>query len=366
MATNLFDMSLTVEQLATPITQWFDSVDAVRLTFDARNEVLQGFVNEKISMFSQPINGYRKVVDVTPYAGNMAKLGEDGHAYGDGDKQVVKLDFPLWKFGDTTGWTEEFLMRGTVNDLRQGTLKTEQKYLNSLDAEITAAIFNPVQRTSVDFLTDHSELTHYPFINANNDSMAIRPAPNGTTFNSASHTHYVGTSGSAVSTYDIDTLISNVVEHGNMNGIMLFVDSNMPATLAAMAGTKFSEPEWFGLRRNDTTNTTVEVVNPNRDPLNAMVGRWGPTGVPIMTRSWVPSGYIACMATEAAEKPLGFRQDRIQTLRGLVPLSVIGQNVIVAKEWRAYFGFAANNRAAGACLDTTHQTNYSAPSGLVL
>lgn len=362
MATNLFDMSLTTEQLATPVTKWFET-ESPALTFAERNAFLIQQVGEMLGSFAQPVTGYRKVIDVTSYPGAMVKLSEKGEAQGTGDKQIVTVDFPLFKYGVRSGWTEDYLLRASVEDFRGSVLKNELAYRNALQNEITTAIFHNVKRTVVDWLTDYSTLSVYPFINA--DGMAIRPAPNGTTFTAASHQHYVGTSGSAVSTYDIDTLISNVVEHGN-RGIALFVDVNMPSTLAGMAGTKFNEPNWFAQINNSLTNTTIETVDPNADPANTLVGRWGSAGVPVYTRSWVPSGYIACMAVGGAEKPLGYRQDVMPSLRGLIPLSIMGGNVISSQEFRAYFGLGANNRSAGAVLDTGHQTNYTEPTGLVL
>jgi hypothetical protein len=359
MATNIFDLELTTKALKAGISTI--SVEDLNRQIEDRIAFLTNAVNEFLSGVAQDVPSEEKMIDVSTPATAMKKVGEFGQARTEADRSVVSLQFPLFKFSKATGWSEEFIRRASVEDFRKGVLDAEYAYRTSLQDELKTACFNNIQRQHNDKFDTQRDLTVRPFYNG--DGQAIPTSPSGETFTAATHTHYSGTSGSSLSVYDIDTLlIDNIVEHGGMKGITLFVAPNGKAALEAVTSTKFLAATRPNIIYSDTADRSVFQDNLDSDPDNKLIGAWD--GYPVFTRSWIPTNYILALATGAAEKAIGYRQDK--SLKGLVPLPLISNNIITAAEWRAYFGMGANNRGAGAVLDTAHQTNYSAPSGLVL
>ena len=91
------------------------------------------------------------------------------------------------------------------------------------------------------------------------------------------------------------------------------------------------------------------------------IGYWD--GVEVVTRSWVPTGYICVMAVSGLlGKPLWRRID--PQFPGLITGMELSDGRIRIKEQYFYMGIGSFNRAAGAVLDTANST-YANPSGLV-
>lgn len=353
--TNVFSTNLTSAALQAGILTI--DVSSLNEQIQGRLSRLASRVDELLGGISQPVASEGKMIDVTAVSTAMEKVGEFNKVSGHADRQAVELNFPLWKFQRATGWTYDFLRLASVEDFRKAFLDAEYAYISSINEEIKAAVYNNVRREFTDKFgkSQRTGLIGRPFWNA--DGMTIPPSQNGATFTAGSHTHYNGTSGSSVSVYDIDTLlINNVVEHGDMFGIALYVPSALKQTLLSISSTKFLEVLRPNTLYSTAANRDAEVDNLDSDPDNKLIGHWD--GFPVFSRSWCPANTIACFATGAREKPLGVRRDG-----NLTPLA--GQNadnILTAQDWLAYFGMAVNNRSAGAVLDTAHQTNYTAPT----
>ena len=98
------------------------------------------------------------------------------------------------------------------------------------------------------------------------------------------------------------------------------------------------------------------------DRNNMFIGTWD--GHRVLTRSWVPTGYISVMGIGGQlGKPLWRRTD--PAFPGLRVATEISDGRIRVKESYFYMGFGAFNRSAGAVLDTATQGSYTVPSGLV-
>lgn len=355
-ATNIFDLELTEKQLQAGITT-IDVTDLNR-QIEERVSWIRSEVDRQVQGFAQPVASEGKMIDVSTPATAMKKLGELGLKKSEGERSAVELNFPLWKWGYNTGWTEDFLIQASVRDFRKTVLDAEYAYQLALQDEIAAAMYNNVRREFNDkHGTKRTGLIGYPFYNGDGQTIPANRA--GSTFTAATHKHYNGTSGSTVSIYDIDTLlISNVTEHDNVQGIALFIPQALTATLSGIASTKFVSVDRPNVVYSDAANHSAFVDNLEADAANKLVGHWD--GYPVFTRSWCKANIIACVATGAPEKALGFRE--LPQFRGMRALPRLVGNVLSSEEWRAYFGMAANNRGAAAFLDVAHQTDYTAPT----
>jgi len=356
MTTKFYSLDDMLSQRFTPISTL--DVNAVNDAIQAQLDFLNKSVSEQISLLAEETPVARRVWGTTaPFV--MKEVGEFGEARSKAYGPGVEIDFPLRKFSVSTGWSKEWFQRATAAELAQRVLGASTAYQKKLQDEIKFAIFNNVNYTYEDYLVDSTSLANCrAFLNA--DSVTIPDAPDGTTFTAASHNHYVGTVGASLAYTDVDTLISNVVEHGNMFGITLFTTPALVSTLAGLTSTKFVQLTYASVIPANDTDATIMRDNADADPSNKLVGFWG--NYPVYTRSWVPTGMIACLATGSAEKPLVMRVDANPSLRGLIALTEWGNPVITSKEWIAYFGMGVWNRAAGAVLDTAHQTTYTLPS----
>lgn len=360
MATNIFDLELTEKQLKAGINT-IDTSDLNRQVA-ARVDHISGEVTEMLQGFAQPVSSEAKMVDVSAPANAMKKLGEFGLKKSEGDRTVVEINFPLWKWGYDTGWSEDFLIQATVGDFRKSILDAEYSYRLALQDEVKAAMYNNVRREFNDkHDTKRPSLIGYPFYNA--DGQSIPPSRDGTTFTAASHQHYNGTSGTSLSVYDINSLlISNVTEHDNVEGIALFMPAALEPTVAALTDSNSNKP-YVALDRPNVAyrtdaNHSAFVDNLEAEANDKLLGHWN--GYPVFVKPWCPANIIACVATGAGQKALGYRQP--SWFSGLRPMPRLANNVLTAEEWRAYFGMAANNRGAAAFLDTATQTTYTVPT----
>jgi hypothetical protein len=332
--------------------------DNIVRTIQDRLDFVNSEVDGMVSLMAEKSTERRRVWG-SETTNTMVEITDDlGSANSRKIQPGVEIAFPLRKFSVKTGWTQEWLKRATPAEIAKNFLAMENGYFTRLIDEIKFAVFNKDNYSYTDWLTDATALPVKAFLNA--DSAAIPAAPDGTTFTGSSHKHYVGTSGASLAYGDIDTLISNVREHG-LTGLALFVNAADVAGLVGLASTKFVAITHAVLAVSGRTSGTVSTDAPESYDLNnRLAGYWD--GIPVYTKPWVVDNYIVCAAMDARERPLVYRVDKIAGNQGLILGAEYGMHPITAKEYVAYYGFGAWNRAAVAVLDTAHQTNYTEPT----
>lgn len=353
MATGIFSLEDLVEQRYVPASQF--GLDKIADAIQARLDWLNGQVNEQMSLFAETSEDSRRIWGGSEtYA--MKEVDEFGVARTQKDASGVEVHFPLRKFSVSTGWTADYMRRATVADLAKSAIGIQNAYLERIQSELKFGIFNDDSYSFIDKFGDGTTLSVKAFLNA--DSIAIPNAPDGTSFTASTHSHYAGYASGALAYGDVDTLISNVVEHGLTKGVALFIPAGMVATLVALSGTKFVKLTSALLVPANDSVATVARINPEADLNNVLVGYWDGR-VPVYTRSWMPANYMVCVATGAAEKPLIHRVDKF--IKGLAPMVEVNMHPLTAKTYEAFVGFGAFNRAAVAILDTAN-SSYTEPT----
>lgn len=332
----------------------------VSLTVEAYAQFLAQDMNEQLNMFSEETVLSRSVWGGAP-AMAFDEVGEFGRGTPRKDTAGQEVHFPLFKLSASQGASEEFWKRANVKDLVDTMNAMDIGYAQRMRDEIKAAIFNNTIHTPVkDWLVDNSTLNKVqPFLNS--DSAAIPTAPNGRTFTASAHTHYIGITGSTVASSDVNYLVNHVAEHV-LGKVILVVDAAMPATLSALASTKFVALTPTVIVNQSASQVAREAFDPNGDRGNMLVGYWD--GYEVYTRSWAPTNYITAMAVGGQlGKPLLHRVD--PAFPGLRTGLEIADGVLRIKESYFYGGFGAFNRAAGAVLDCASGSNtYTVPTGL--
>lgn len=334
----------------------------VSATVQAYAEFLANDMAEQLNDFTEEITASRSIWGGAP-AMAFDEVNEFGRGVPRKQTEGQELHFPLFKLSATQGASDEFWKRANIKDLIDTMNSMQIGYAAKVRDEVKAAIFNPLLHTKVkDWLVDNSTLDKIqPFLNK--DGASIPTAPNGSTFTSSTHGHYLGISGSVVSANDVNTLLGHVREHV-VGKVVLYVDGAMPATLASLT----SGTHWVGLTPVVTVNqSAAEVARASFDPAadrnNMLVGYWD--GHEVRTRSWVPTNYMVALAIDGSlGKPLFRRVDpQFPGLRGGFQVK---DGRVTIEEMYFYMGFGVFNRAAGAVLDcATGSNSYTTPSGLV-
>lgn len=353
---------MAIYSLNDLLSQRFTSVgsfgfDKISEAVQAHLDWLNGQVNDQLSLLAESTEDSRRVLGGNA-AFEMKEVDEYGQARTQAPTSGIEIGFPLRKFEVATGWTNEYIRRASVSDVAQRLVGMQNAYLERLSQELKFAVFSNQNYSFVDKLGDGTTLAVKAFLNA--DGSEVPDAPDGTTF-LTSHNHYKGYASGAFATADVDALITNVEEHGHSKGVTLFIPAGMVATLVALSGTKFVKMQSSLLVAASDSVSTVARINPEEDTANTTVGVWDGR-IMVATRSWMPAGYIACVATGSANKPLVRREDKF--IKGLAALPEYGNPVITAKSMNAYCGFGAFDRSAVAILDTAN-ASYNEPSGLI-
>jgi len=332
--------------------------DAIARAIQAHLDWLNGQVADQVGLIAESSTDVRRVWGTSENM-EMKEVDELGVARTQKDTNGVEVDFPLRKFSLSTGWTSDFVARATPADLAQRTLDVQNAYLTRFRQEMTAAIFGKANYSFVDWLGDGTTLAVKKLLNA--DGGAIPNAPDGTTF-AGTHQHYKGTAGASLAYTDIDDIIANVTEH-MLPGVKLFINAANVSTLTGLASTKFTALTLAVVAVPGRTSGTLMTADVEDDPNNKLVGYWA--GYEVHTRSWVPSGYYAAIATGSPQKPLVHRLDKFTALNGMRMVFQLNAHPLTAQTFEAEIGFGAWGRHAAAILDGAHQTTYSNPSGLV-
>ncbi len=333
--------------------------DQIAKAIQAHLDWLNAQVADQMGMIAETTDDVRRIWGGSE-DGEMVEVDETGVARTQKESSGAEIDFPLRKFSRSTGWTADYMARATPADLATKVLKYEAAYVTRLRQELAAALFGKANYSFVDKFGDGTTLAIKRLANA--DGMAIPNAPDGTSFNAATHQHYNGYISGSAQNADIDALILNVTEHGFTN-VQLIVNQANVATLAAMTNTKFTALTLAVVAVPGRTSGTVDTQVVTDDPANKLVGYWA--GYPVITRSWVPSGYYVAAAVDAPQKPIVHRIDKFSALNGLRLVAEFQRHTLTAQTYEAEIGFGVWGRTSAAILDGGNATTYSNPSGLV-
>lgn len=334
---------------------------------DTINQVLQadlayfnGVMDEQISLVAEK-SADRQRIYGTSAALPMVEVDEFGKARS--KKQVVgsSVAFPLRQFKTTLGWTQDYLKTATPAQLAEQYLKARKGYAQQVIRQIKKAIFDDTNYAYIDQHVDNVSLAVKRFANA--DSAVIPDSPAGVSFAGATHQHYNAMTGSAVANADLNYLVDHVTEHGNTQGVKIIIAQADVTAISAL--TNFIKAGDAGLIQPFPTTQAagITTLNTQFDDLeNRFLGCYRNSGVQIWVKPWGVAGYAFCFASDAAEKPLVYRQRPQASLQGLRIGSQFDQFPLIAQEMVAEFGFGVWNRVNGAVLDFTHQATWSDPT----
>jgi len=249
------------------------------------------------------------------------------------------VSFPLKQFKAALGWDTKYIETATVGEMALAYQGVKIGYLDEIQSQIQKAIFNNANYSWVDSYDSGLTLSCKRF--ANNDG--FKYPDSGTRSFSSTHNHYLARAGTLAST-DVDGLVSTVSEH-SPKGLMIAINYADRATFEALTGFKALSSVNMVYNASDAT---IQKANIEDDLENKLIGFYN--DVPVWTKPFAVSNYWLCMATNADQKPLAFRQRRQPALQGLRMLADIPGYPWLVKNSEFEFGIAALNRVAASVL----------------
>lgn len=247
---------------------------------------------------------------VRRYGANAAMKVEDLDEHGVGDAQKVTagidIGFPLRRKGLTVQWTLDYFRRVSTPEFAAQFTAAQNADLRGIETEVKRAIFTPTSNTTYkDRLVDNVTLPVRAFLNA--DSLSIPSAPDGTTFDGSTHTHYKGYASSAVAAADIKNLISNVTEHGVDGEVRLLINQAQEATIRGFSAsgefTPFTDTRIVQGSGVTYAQGALDMININ----NRAIGVFG--AAVVYVKPWVPANYyVALDSGDSNNAPLIMRQ----------------------------------------------------------
>lgn len=280
----------------------------------------------------------------------------DGVGQVDAQKEMptgVNVAFPLRRFQIATQWTREWFKYHTVAELANQVKQRQDADIRRVLYELKTALFNPTNYTTLDRLYDNYSLDVKRLVNA--DSAAILPAPDGSTFNGASHTHYIARV-STLAASDITAVLNLVSEHYDTGQLILFINKASEAAVRAFTSNFYP---YLDVRLTPADNTTramgksLEVMNPYNRPIGLF------DAAEVWVKPWMPANYMFAFI-RGVTPPLVMREQAVGD-RGFGMRWEYDSAPLHAEQFSRDFGFGVWERTNGAVL-YTGGTSYVAPT----
>jgi hypothetical protein len=301
----------------------------------ATNEIvaeLQGELadrsTDKQRVYGGSIDG--DMVEVDEFARSATKKPAVGSGVG----------FPLKNFQYPVGWDERWIKRATVGELAEKAIAAETAYMKAHRRDVKRALFLSTNYTWRDINSSPiADLAVKRLVNA--DSMAIPNGPDGSTFNAATHTHYLATA--TMTAAGLTAAINTVIEHGFGERIIAAFNYADEATVRALTG--FVAAPDYRVIPATTAAYTRDVTNPG-SMYNRFIGIFG--AAEIWIKPWAIANYAFVWDTNSPMKPLVLREDTVAGFQGLRLAAQLDTYPLYAQYFEAMFGYGAWNRTNGA------------------
>jgi len=264
-----------------------------------------------------------------------------------------KVSLPLRKFQFNTGFTRDFIRRRTVGDLTRVVLNVSDADVKTLYRELRRALFVPTNYTWRDLFVDRLPLEVKRLVNG--DGQAVPPFET-TSFDPATHTHYLG----ATTWTDaaIDGAIATVREHGYTGQIRFKINAANYGNISVLP--KFTAAP-KDLLRYGADQTIANVGSQQGAPDdNRIIGVWDGQYY-VETKPWIPVSY-AFVNDVQGPRPLSLRYDPLVG-NGLFLAASNESHPLRADFTERYFGIGVSERLNGAVLFVGAAT-YTAPAGI--
>lgn len=327
--------------------------DQISVALEAHNRHLSEMMGALVEMTSDRQRRYGSADSKS-----MQELDQFGQPQAQKITAGVTVGFPLRLYGDALQWTRKFQMTtGSAAQIAAEITAIMDADRRNTIYQIKRALFNPTNYTFLDTLVDNVSLSVKRLVNA--DSASIPLGPNGESFNSATHTHYLYTDGTSLAAADLTGLVNTVLEHHNTGRLLVYINQAQEAAVRGLTGfTAYIDARIVrgGGATTDVAGSSLDMMNPMDRP----IGIYG--AAEIVVKPWVPSGYLLAVSVDSGPAPLAMR-----TRDGFGSLQLVYEDEshpLRARSYEREFGVGVWQRTAAAVLyiDTGNGDAYVAPT----
>jgi hypothetical protein len=311
----------------------FEQIDAARQAHNAQmREMLVGLVEMSTDRQRR-------------YGSQDAMVMEEVDEFGRGQAQKiaagVTVGFPLRLYDITVQWTRKYMQNATTRELAAQWAAAADADILRVIREVKRGVFLPTNYSFSDRLVDRVDLAVKALVNA--DGASIPLGPSGTSFNGATHTHYLYTAGVALAAADLTSLIDTVIEHYAAGEVIVWIAKAQEAAVRLLTGfTAYLDTRIVPASTTQTATGSLNVMNPT----NRAIGLYG--GAEIWVKPWMPAGYLFAY-NGGVSPPLVYRER--STAQG--DLSIAAEDEaypLRARTLEREFGIGVWNRTNGAVL----------------
>lgn len=332
--------------------------ESIQAALAAHNQLLQESLAGFVDTTTDRLRRYGG-----PDSMQMEELDEFGTPGAQKITPGATLGFPLKLFGGALQWTRLFFQNATGAELAAQVDAMMDADIKNMHRQLKLALFTSTNSTFEDRRVDHVNLPLKALVNA--DSAAIPIAPDGTTFNAATHTHYFGAtaawSGATAAQIggDLTTLINTVIEHFLTGGIQVLAPAGLETNIRAATGfNPYYDPRLIPSVNQTNAMGDLDVMNVT----NRAIGVFGAAEVWI--KPWIPTNYVVAVLVGSPQKALAMRTRNA----GSGNLDLLFDNEIFPLRSRGYgreFGFGVWNRVAASAM-YVGGTSYVIPAASIL
>jgi hypothetical protein len=276
--------------------------DRVWESIDSALRIHNGFVQEGLRDLVTPTTDQQK-----RFGGPDTMTMDDLDEMGSPDAQKVtagtNVGFPLYLKGVAVQWTRTYFKNATGQEFAEQFVAAQDADVRKIFTDIKRAMYYPTNKTVVDKLVSNAiSLSVKALTNA--DSTAVPLAPDGTSFNAATHTHYLYTASTALAAADVTALINTVAEHYNEGKVLVYINSAQETAMRALTGFTAVTPMQIVpaltsqyARVNDLDTSQF---------YNRQIGFFGNQAAEVWVKPWAVSGYVLAFM-KGPRKPLAWR-----------------------------------------------------------
>ena len=321
--------------------------DVVKRELAAHNQL----VNEQIAQYCEITTDSQRGSDL-PSSGEMVLSDEYSRVSTKKAAESANVAFPLYQFQQAIGWTAEWFDQHTPADMAKAFNGVQLAHIRTMQTELKKSLYRSANYSHRDQLNRNVTLSIKRFYNADGDP--IPDSPGGTAFSGSTHTHYTA---AALSAANLTALISNVLEHGGVEGVQLVINGANEAAVRALTGfNAYMDPRLAVTpATTGTPRSTLDIYNAT----NRAIGLFG--AAEVWVKPWAFADYAVVIATKSSDKPLAFRERSMGNRGGLYLAASLPTFPLYAEYFKAEFGIAANARANCAVLDFTGGGIYTDP-----
>lgn len=283
------------------------------------------------------------------------ELDEWGAADASKAANFGQVGFPLRIYGGTIQWTRTYFEMVSAAELAAQLDAFAAADLRVFQNMLKRVLFNNTNTSSY-FDRLQTKRTYDLKALLNGDGQPIPPGPNGTTFDGATHTHYLANA--TLTSAAVESLLNTVIEHGIDGQLVLYISKSDEATVRGFSGfSPYLDARVTVTGAAQIGNQTLDVNNPD----NRAIGVFG--GAEVWVKPWVPQNYQVAIDVGGGFKPLGIRT-RTGSLTGSGAFRIIADHEhypLRAQNLGREYGIAAYGRWKAAVLKSNNAT-YSPPS----